>query len=62
LAGRGKDYWNRARNFWDKGYAGIHPTSPERFVQMQKTSDEILQKRARNQPLVPEMKQTEGHS
>ena len=36
-------------------YAGLHPTSPERFVQMQKTTDEILRKRQLNQPLTPEM-------
>lgn len=36
-------------------YAGLHPTSPERFVQMQKTSEEILRKRQLNQSLTPEM-------
>ena len=36
-------------------YAGLHPTSPERFVQMQKTSEEILRKRHLNQSLTPEM-------
>ena len=36
-------------------YAGLHPTSPERFVQMQKTVEEISRKRQLNQPLTPEM-------
>jgi len=36
-------------------YAGLHPTSPERFVQMQKTGEEISRKRQLNQPLTPEM-------
>ena len=36
-------------------YAGLHPTSPERFVQMQKTNEEILRKRQLNQSLTPEM-------
>jgi hypothetical protein len=36
-------------------YAGLHPTSPERFVQMQKTTEEIVRKRQLNQPLSPEM-------
>jgi beta-barrel assembly-enhancing protease len=38
-------------------YAGLHPTSPERFIQMEKTVEEIERKRAHNQPLTPEMKQ-----
>lgn len=38
-------------------YAGLHPTSPERFIQMEKTVEEIERKRAHNQPLIPEMKQ-----
>lgn len=35
-------------------YAGVHPTSPERFVQMEKTTEEIAAKRRRGLPLVPE--------
>ncbi len=37
-------------------YAGDHPTSPERFIQMQKVAEEIADKKHRNLPLVPEMK------
>jgi predicted Zn-dependent protease len=35
-------------------YAGLHPTTPERFVQMQKTVAEISDKKRRNAALVPE--------
>jgi beta-barrel assembly-enhancing protease len=38
-------------------YASLHPTSPERFVQMEKTADEISRKLASHQALTPEMKQ-----
>jgi len=34
-------------------YAGTHPTTAERFVQMQITHDEIAAKKAANAPLVP---------
>ncbi len=37
-------------------FAGLHPTSPERFLQMQKTYAEIGEKRQRNLPLIPERK------
>lgn len=37
-------------------YAGIHPTSPERFLQMQKTIAEIETKKHAGLPLVPERK------
>lgn len=37
-------------------FAGLHPTSPERFLQMQKTSAEISEKIRLKQPLVPERK------
>lgn len=35
-------------------YAGLHPTSPERILLMQKTSQEIAEKKRRGAPLVPE--------
>lgn len=35
-------------------FAGLHPTSPERFLQMQKTYAEIGEKIRLKQPLVPE--------
>ncbi|HZS63802.1 MAG TPA: M48 family metallopeptidase [Xanthobacteraceae bacterium] len=35
-------------------FAGLHPTSPERFLQMQKTYAEIDEKVRLHQPLVPE--------
>lgn len=35
-------------------YAGLHPTSPERFLLMQKTGQEIAEKKRRGDPLVPE--------
>jgi hypothetical protein len=38
-------------------YAGLHPTTPERFVQMQKTVAEISDKKRRNAALVPERRQ-----
>jgi membrane-associated protease RseP (regulator of RpoE activity) len=34
--------------------AGLHPTSPERFLLMQKTKEEIAEKKRRNEPLIPE--------
>lgn len=37
-------------------YAGLHPTSPERFLLMQKTNDEIAEKKRRRQPLTPDPK------
>ena len=38
------------------GFAGTHPTTPERFIQMQKVADEIADKQRRHLPLVPELK------
>lgn len=35
-------------------YAGLHPTTPERFLLMQKTKEEIAEKKRRNAPLDPE--------
>lgn len=37
-------------------YAGLHPTSPERFLLMQKANEEIAEKKKRRAPLVPEAK------
>jgi len=37
-------------------FAGLHPTSPERFLQMEKTYAEIGEKIRLRQPLVPEQK------
>src|SRR5262245_14398096 len=37
-------------------YAGMHPTTPERVVLLQKTAQEIAEKRRHNQPLDPEQK------
>lgn len=37
-------------------YAGLHPTSPERFLLMQKTNEEIADKKRRRVPLTPEAK------
>jgi len=37
-------------------FAGLHPTSPERFLQMQKTHAEIAEKIRLKQPLIPERK------
>jgi hypothetical protein len=54
-----------AEQFWSKlaqesprsiAYAGLHPTTPERFLQMRKTIDEIATKRRTNRPLNPEVK------
>ncbi|HVZ54107.1 MAG TPA: M48 family metallopeptidase [Pseudolabrys sp.] len=38
------------------GFAGTHPTTPERFIQMQKVAAEIADKERRHLPLVPEMR------
>lgn len=35
-------------------YAGLHPAAPERFLLMQKTKEEIAEKKRRNAPLDPE--------
>ena len=37
-------------------YGGSHPTSPERFLLIQKTAAEIADKKRRNAPLSPEAK------
>lgn len=37
-------------------YAGLHPTTPERVILLQKTAQEIAEKKRRNQPLIPETK------
>jgi hypothetical protein len=37
------------------GFATTHPTTPERFIQMQKVAEEIADKQRRHLPLVPEM-------
>lgn len=37
-------------------YAGQHPTSPERFLLIQRTTAEIAEKRRKRWPLVPEKK------
>jgi hypothetical protein len=37
-------------------YSGRHPTSPERFLLIQKTAEEIADKKRRNAPLIPEAK------
>jgi hypothetical protein len=37
-------------------YSGLHPTSPERFLLIQKTAEEIADKKRRNAPLIPEAK------
>lgn len=38
------------------GFAGTHPTTPERFVQMRRVAAEIADKQRRRLPLVPEFK------
>jgi len=43
-------------------YAGIHPTSPERVILLQKTAQEIAEKRRRHQPLVPEVRTSQASS
>jgi len=35
-------------------YSGLHPTTPERVILLQKTAQEIAEKKRHNQPLVPE--------
>jgi Zn-dependent protease with chaperone function len=37
-------------------YTGLHPSSPERFLLIQKTAGEIADKKRRNAPLIPEAK------
>jgi Zn-dependent protease with chaperone function len=37
-------------------YAGMHPIVPERVILLQKTAQEIAEKKRRNQPLVPELR------
>ncbi len=43
-------------------YAGLHPTSPERFLLIQKANEEIADKKRRNVPLVPEAKPSQVSS
>lgn len=56
---------NGIENFWRRlasmdasstGFALTHPSTPERFVVMRKTRDEIEKKRAEGEELVPESK------
>ncbi len=58
-----------AENFWyalgqahpdSIRLATTHPTTPERFVQMQKVAAEIADKQRRHLPLVPELKTAQG--
>lgn len=64
MANAGLDYANAA-NFWrrmsvrdtDAIYTSTtHPSNPERFVAMQKTTNEINDKKARRLPLLPEIR------
>jgi hypothetical protein len=41
-------------------FAGMHPTAPERIILMQKTAQEIAEKKKRNLPLVPELKTSQA--
>ena len=41
----------------EKNYSGTHPSSPERFVHMAETIEEIKQKIASNEPLLPNRKE-----
>lgn len=64
LARAGEDY-SHAANVWrhmateNPGsikMASTHPTSAERFVRLEHTSEEIDQKKTAGRPLMPEMK------
>jgi predicted Zn-dependent protease len=57
-----------AANFWrrlaaehpqtiEKGFAASHPSTPERFVAMEKTIQEIKEKQKLGKPLIPETKE-----
>jgi len=57
-----------APNFWrrlaaenpkaiQKGFGASHPSTPERFVAMEETIKEIIEKQKLEQPLIPERKQ-----
>jgi hypothetical protein len=57
-----------APNFWrrlaaehpqaiKKGFGSSHPSTPERFVAMENTIQEIIEKQKLDQPLIPERKQ-----
>lgn len=57
-----------AENFWravgqedpkSMVYAGTHPTTPERFILLQRVAAEIADKKRRHLPLVPELKVSE---
>lgn len=70
MASAGYDYLGAA-NFWRRMsvrapqaiYLGTtHPSNPERFVAMQKTAVEILEKKRRGQPLLPALRQPEPRS
>jgi len=56
-----------ATNFWrrlaaehpksmERGFAASHPSTPERFVAMEKTIGEIKEKQKLGKPLIPESK------
>ncbi len=57
------DYWRRAsvKNKEAIYTAVTHPTNPERFVQMQKTIDEIQEKQAAGEPLIPSFKEQQEY-
>jgi len=59
-----------AANFWrrmaaehpksmEKAFAASHPSTPERFVAMEKTIQEIKEKQKLGEPLIPESKKEE---
>jgi hypothetical protein len=44
----------------DLHFARTHPTSPVRFLQMQKVAEEIAEKQRNHLPLVPDLKTAAG--
>jgi predicted Zn-dependent protease len=61
-----------ATNFWrrlaaehpqaiKKGFGRSHPSTPERYVAMEQTVQEIIEKQKLDQPLIPERKQERSY-
>jgi Zn-dependent protease with chaperone function len=57
VSGAEQIWWAMGQELPDSiRFAKTHPTTPERFVQMQKVVEEIADKKRRNLPLMPELK------
>lgn len=59
-----ESFWRRmaSMDIRRTGFSLTHPATPERFIMMKKTREEIEEKRAKGQPLAPETKRRKADS